>query len=87
MQLTQNEQISKKEYKALLKKERDQKMSELREYYTKVPNTSKNGKEYINLKKRYPERVSFKKNTQTIASLIKFHEEGNKVVLWPIGVK
>jgi|GEM_PF-4484756 len=81
MQTTINTEITTKKQEKLAKRMiRDNDLSELRDYYKKEIRLSRSGKKYTHLvktNKRY-----WKDN-----SIIAFKEEGNKTILWPVGVK
>ena len=80
MQKTTQPNITKKEMKIAKRIKRDSDLSELKSYYGKKKTVSKCDKEYINLVKR-------NKRTWTDNSIISFAQDGDKVILWPIGVK
>jgi len=82
MQTTINTQdrTTKKQEKLARRIIRDNDLSDLRSYYAKEKHLSRSGKEYTNLVKR-------DKNHWIDRSIIAFKEEGNKTILWPVGVK
>jgi hypothetical protein len=71
---------TKKQEKLAKRIIRDNDLSELSSYYAKENNLSNSGKKYVNLRKT-------NKNHWANRSIISFKEEGNKTILWPVGVK
>lgn len=81
MQTTINTEITTKKQEKLAKRMiRDNDLSELRDYYKKEIRLSRSGKKYTHLVK------ADKKHCRD-NSIIAFKEEGNKTILWPVGVK
>jgi hypothetical protein len=81
MQTTINTEVTTKKQEKLARRIiRDNDLSELMSFYKKEDNLSRSGKKYTNLAKT-------NKRYWRGNSIISFKEEGDKTILWPVGVE